>query len=37
MAGLALPGVGTLAVEVIHQVNTATPIFTRVVSALVDV
>lgn len=37
MAGLALPVVGTLAVEVIHQVDTASTILTRVVSALIDI
>jgi len=37
MAGLALPVVGTLAVEVIHQVNAASAILTWVVSALVDI
>lgn len=37
MAGLALPVVGTLAVEVVYQVDTASTILTRVVSALVDI
>lgn len=37
MAGLALPVVGTLAVEVVHQVDAASAIFTRVVSALIDI
>lgn len=37
MAGLALPVVGTLAVEVVHQVDTASTILTRVVFALVDI
>lgn len=37
MAGLALPVVGTLAVEVVHEVAAATAILTRVVSALVDI
>lgn len=37
MAGLALPVVGTLAVEVVHQVDAAPTILTRVVSALIDI
>lgn len=37
MAGLALPAVGTLAVEVVDQVDAAAPVLTRVVFALVDV
>ncbi len=37
MAGLALPAVGTLAVEVVHQVDAASAVLARVVSALVDV
>lgn len=37
MAGLALPVVGTLAVEVVHQVDAASAILTRVVSALIDI
>lgn len=37
MAGLALPVVGTLAVEVIHQVDAASAVLTGVVSAFVDV
>lgn len=37
MAGLALPVVGTLAVEVVHQVDAAAVVLTRVVSALVDI
>lgn len=37
MAGLALPIVSTLAVEVVHQVNTVSAILTWVVSALIDV
>lgn len=37
MAGLALPVVSTLAIEVIHQVDTAPAILTRVVSAFIDI
>lgn len=37
MAGLALPAVGTLAVEVVHQVDAVSTILTRVVSALIDI
>lgn len=37
MAGLALPAVGTLAVEVVHQVDAASAVLTRVVPALVDI
>lgn len=37
MAGLALPVVGTLAVEVVHQIHAAPAVLTRVVSALVDI
>lgn len=37
MAGLALPVVGTLAVEVVHQVDTASTILTRLAFALVDI
>lgn len=37
MAGLALPAVGTLAVEVVHQVDASSAVLTRVVSALVDI
>lgn len=37
MTGLALPAVGTLAVEVVHQVHAAAAIFTGVVSALIHV
>lgn len=37
MAGLALPVVGTLAVEVVHQVHAAPAVLTGVVSALVDI
>lgn len=37
MTGLALPVVGTLAVEVVHQVDAAAAVLTGVVSALVDI
>lgn len=37
MAGLALPVVGTLAVEVVDQVDAAPPVLTRVGLAFVDV
>lgn len=37
MTGLALPVVGALAVEVVHQIDAASAVLTRVVSALVDV
>lgn len=37
MAGLALPVVGTLAVEVIDQVDAAAAVLTRVVFAVVDI
>lgn len=37
MAGLALPVVGTLAVEVIHQVDATSTILAWVVSALIDI
>lgn len=37
MAGLALPVVGTLAVEVVQQVDAASAVLARVVSALVDI
>lgn len=37
MAGLALPVVGALTVEVVHQVDAASAILTRVVCALVDI
>lgn len=37
MAGLALPVVGTLAVEIVHQVDAAAAVLTWVVSALVDI
>lgn len=37
MAGLALPVVGTLAIEVVHQVNAASAVLAGIVSALVDI
>lgn len=37
MTGLALPAVGTLAVEVVHQVHTVAAIFAGVVSALIHI
>lgn len=37
MAGLALPVIGALAVEVVHQVDAASTVLTRVVSALIDI
>lgn len=37
MAGLALPLVGTLAVEVVHQVDAAPAVLARIVSALIDI
>lgn len=37
MAGLALPAVDTLAVEVVHQVDAAPAVLTGVVSAVVEI
>lgn len=37
MAGLALPVVGALAVEVIDQVDAVAAVLTRVVFAVVDI
>lgn len=37
MAGLALPVIGAVAVEVVYQVDALSTILTRIVSALVDI